>query len=686
MELIVNAIPNAPIVSAGSATTFCSGGSVVLTSSAASGNVWSTGATTQSITVSASGTYTVNTSNAASCTSANSNAVTVTVNPLPAAPTVTPSGPTSFCAGSSVVLSSNVSSGNLWSTGETTQSITVSSSGTYFVNVTDGNGCTSSKSPNTVVTVNPLPAAPTISAIGPTSFCSGSSVTLSANFGSGITWSDGSTGSSIVVSQSGVYTATYTDANGCTSVVSNSISVTELSLPAQPTISYIGSNTICQGSSLVLTSSSPSGNIWSTGETTQSITVSSGGVYNVSVTNANNCTSPVSSNVVVFVSATPNTPTVSTNGSTSLCPGDDVVLTSSYSNGNVWSTGQTSQSITVSSAGSYSVTYINGNGCSSASSSPTVVTNNPAPNAAFSALASTYCSDDALLSLTPVVSGGSFSGTGVSGNTFDPSAVPSSMWGTAISITYTLSVNGCTSSSSQSIIVDDCANPISNLRIKILLEGNYQMGSSTMHTQLNQAGLIPSSQPYNQAPWNYNVITNAASIPANAVDWVLVEARTGTPSTSGTATTVVVERQAGLLLTDGNIVSADGSTGLDFLTLTAGADYYFSVRHRNHLDVLTAVPITATSVMNYDFTSSDTQAFGVEQVKLMTDGKYVLYAGDYNVDGVIQTTDYDDWIFDPSILNTYFLTDGNLDGVVQTTDFDTWFLNKAKIGSVEIQY
>ena len=90
--------------------------------------------------------------------------------------------------------------------------------------------------------------------------------------------------------------------------------------------------------------------------------------------------------------------------------------------------------------------------------------------------------------------------------------------------------------------------------------------------------------------------------------------------------------------------------------------------------------------MSYDFTSGSDQAFGVEQVKATIDGFYVMHAGEYNQDGVIQTTDYDVWQSDPAINNTYNRADGNLDGVVQATDFDTWFPNKAKVGTIEIGY
>ena len=86
------------------------------------------------------------------------DAVTITVNTLPATPTITPSGPTTFCTGGSVQLTSSAASAYLWSTTETTQSITVTTSGSYTVQITDANGCTATSAP-TDVTVLEQPVA-----------------------------------------------------------------------------------------------------------------------------------------------------------------------------------------------------------------------------------------------------------------------------------------------------------------------------------------------------------------------------------------------------------------------------------------------------------------------------------------------------------------------------------------------
>src|SRR5512140_1046154 len=127
LPVTINPPPPTPTITGPSA--FCAGSTITLTSSSATGNLWSTGATTQSITVSAAGSYTVTVTDANGCT-ATSAAKVVTSNPLPATPTIT--GPSSFCAGSTITLTSSSATGNLWSTGATTQSITVSAAGSYI--------------------------------------------------------------------------------------------------------------------------------------------------------------------------------------------------------------------------------------------------------------------------------------------------------------------------------------------------------------------------------------------------------------------------------------------------------------------------------------------------------------------------------------------------------------------------
>ncbi len=135
-------MPSTPTISAGSATTFCQGGSVTLTASTASSYLWSNAATTQSISVSSAGNYSVVVTNANGC-SAPSSVTGVIVNPLPSVPIISASD-TTFCQGGSAILTASTASAYLWSNGATTQSTTILTAGDYSVTATNSNGCSAS--------------------------------------------------------------------------------------------------------------------------------------------------------------------------------------------------------------------------------------------------------------------------------------------------------------------------------------------------------------------------------------------------------------------------------------------------------------------------------------------------------------------------------------------------------------
>jgi hypothetical protein len=310
--------PAKPAVTASGPTSFCPGGSVTLTAPAGYSYSWN-GITSsaQAVTVNAGGNYSVTVTDAHGCT-ATSDPVSVTVNALPPA-TITPSGSTTFCAGGSVTLTAPAGYSYSWNgVTSTAQAVTVSATGSYSVTVTDGNGCTAT-SQAVGVTVRSLPSA-TITPSGPTTFCTGGSVTLTAPAGSGYTysWSPGNaTSQAINVSATGTYTVTVTDTTtGCSA--SSSASVTVNTNPATPTITPGGATTFCNGGSVTLTAPAGYTYSWSTGATTQSIVASAQGSYTVTVTNANGC-SATSAATVVTVNPTitafgPLTQTVAKNG------------------------------------------------------------------------------------------------------------------------------------------------------------------------------------------------------------------------------------------------------------------------------------------------------------------------------------------------------------------------------------
>ena len=390
--VVVRPLPDTTITASGP-TTFCEGGSVTLTAPAGLTYAWSTGATTRSIVVSASGSFAVTTTNGNGC-SATSAPTVVTMNALPEA-TITAAGPTTFCDGGGVTLTASEGQSYLWSNGATTQSITATASGSYSVTVTSAAGCSKTSSPTTV-TVNALPVA-TVTASGPTTFCAGGSVTLTAPAGVSSVWSNGALTQSIVVSASGSYSVTVTNANGC----SATSAPTAVTVNARPdaTVTASGPTTFCAGGSVTLSAPAGLSYLWSNGATSQSIAVSASGSYTVTTTNASGC-SKASASTPVTVNALPDA-TVTVLGSTTFCEGGNVTLTAPAGLSYAWSNGATSQSITVSASGSYSVTTTNANGCS-ATSSPTVVTVNPLPDATVTPSGPTvFCAGESVTLTAP---------------------------------------------------------------------------------------------------------------------------------------------------------------------------------------------------------------------------------------------------------------------------------------------
>jgi hypothetical protein len=242
----VNPIPATPTITPGGPTTFCAGGSVTLTSSAASGNQWYLngnpigGATNQNYIATATGNYTV-IDTALGCSSAPSAATTVTVNPNPDA-TITTAA--QECAGSTGNTASVANAGGgatySWSitngtitggTGTTNITYTAGPVGTLTlqVTVTTALSCSDTKSAN--VTINAIPSKPTITPGGPTTFPPGGSVTLNSSSASGNQWYlngnpiGGATNSSLVATAAGNYTVIVTT-SGCASPASDATAVT----------------------------------------------------------------------------------------------------------------------------------------------------------------------------------------------------------------------------------------------------------------------------------------------------------------------------------------------------------------------------------------------------------------------------------------------------------------------------
>ncbi len=239
--------------------TICNGTNVTLTAGGGDTYLWSTGATTPAITISQPGIYDVTVTT--SC-GTDISSYEIFGYPPPSSATLTPSGATTICAGTSVDLTAAGGTQYAWSNGANSPNITVTTAGTYDVTISDA--C-SSVTLSETVTVLPGPVA---AVAGGTSLCPGGSVQLTASGGTGYLWPTGTTGTTFTAVAGGTYTVTVT--NNCGTDVA-SIAVTEL-LPPITDIVPNGPVEICEGNSVLLQGSGVGTYLWSTGNTGTSIT------------------------------------------------------------------------------------------------------------------------------------------------------------------------------------------------------------------------------------------------------------------------------------------------------------------------------------------------------------------------------------------------------------------------------
>jgi Secretion system C-terminal sorting domain/Carbohydrate esterase, sialic acid-specific acetylesterase len=441
--------PATPTITASGATSFCLGGQVTLTSSPNSGYRWSTGEQGQTITVSSTASYEVKTVDSQGCVSAPAR-LYIQAYSLPNPPVVSAQGATVFCEGGQVQINSNYSSANIWNTGQTANNITVNKSGTYNVRIRDINGCEAASN-DVIVKVNPLPAAPYIDPERVTTFCNGDFTILAASNAFQYNWNTGETTRRINVVNSGSYSLTVTDANGCKSPSSSGLVVKVNPLPAAPVISSSKTPAeVCQGESVTITSNNQNNYAWNSGANTQSVTVNLPGTYSVRWLDANGCYSPFSNTIPIIINPLPTKPVIKALGATTICQGQAVKLESNYGSGNTWSTFESSKQISVSSTGSYSVKVKDAKGCESTSDN-TFVTVNSLPSAPriINETPTTFCqNDNTILAIT--LSPALFSFAWSTGQN-----TPKITVGQAGPVTATVTSlsTGCTSSASDAVAV-----------------------------------------------------------------------------------------------------------------------------------------------------------------------------------------------------------------------------------------
>lgn len=373
-----------PVANAGNDTTICEGESVLLSASGGNSYLWNTGETTQSISVSPAldSTFTVVAfENSNNCSA--SDQVTVFINP---SPVVSAGNDTIICLGASVNLTATGTGDFEWSTTETSASITVfpNVATTYSVTLTDGLGCTATD--GVFVDVNTLSGLvpPTVE------ICLGETETITATGGDTYLWSNGDSTASTTISPivDETLTVTITVSGSCTVV--ETVEVTVLSLP----VADAGSNqTICPGTSVLLNGLGGINFSWSNGETTSSINVSplTNETFTLTVSDNNGCTA--SDDVVITLYASPP---VDAGQDVEICSGGSVVLIATGGNTFLWSTSETTSSISVSPLvdETFTVTVTDSIGCTATDEVTVSIEQSLTPNLTPQSLS--VCNDQVL--------------------------------------------------------------------------------------------------------------------------------------------------------------------------------------------------------------------------------------------------------------------------------------------------
>ena len=468
-KLRVVTVNPTPVSGAISGTfTVCPGATTTFTATGTSGGTW-TSAATSIATVSTGGVVTGITAGSASISYAVTNSCgtatvysVVSVNASPNAGTI--SGTYSVCPATTTTLTTT-GTGGTWSSSATSIAtvstggvVTGIAAGTTNISYTATNSCGTS-STYSVVTVNPLPSAGTIS--GTYSVCPSSTTTLTVT-GTGGTWSSSATSIATVSSggvvrgvTAGTTNISYAVTNSCGTAITYSV-VTVNASPNAGTIS--GTYSVCPATTTTLTTTG-TGGTWSSSATSIA-TVSTGGVVrgiaagttNISYVVTNNCGTATTYSVVT-VNPLPSAGII--GGTYSVCPSSTTTLSVTGTDG-TWASAATGVA-TVSAggavrgitAGTTNISYTVTNGCGTATTY-SVVTVNPLPSAGTISGTYTVC-PSSTTTLTTTATGGTWSSSATSVATVSTGGIVRGITAGTTNISYTVT-NSCGTATTYSVV------------------------------------------------------------------------------------------------------------------------------------------------------------------------------------------------------------------------------------------
>jgi hypothetical protein len=697
-------------ITAGGPTTFCNGGSVTLTASAASGYLWSNGETTQSITVTTSGNYTV-TLNTGTC-NATTLPVAVTVNNYEFSGTVfsenmgTPTGTTSVntFAGwqntAPVTFNAGTSGTDVRTTTVSTGYSGASGGGNIFFGTTGGNLKTL-----------------TISGINTSGY---SALTMSY----GMLRSDLTNGMTVEVSTDGVnfspLTVTQPTAantwqlitvntgipatanlrlrfskNFTTSFRLDDIRITGST--TTPTVTALGPTAVCGSGSVVLQTNVPSGILWSyNGSTGRTLTVNTAGSYGYTATGTNGCTAaavPVSFSVNPEPNATASTGTINCNGGTTGVTVSAADGTAPYSNTGTFTV----------SAGAYSYVVTDANGCDDTVSvnvtQPAAISGTSNVGACdsytWTANSQTYTASGTYTAVLPAANGCDSTATLVltitasTTNTTTATACDSYTW-TVNGQVYTQSgtyssVNGCNTEVLQltvnaSTTTTTTASSCGSYTWAVNGQSYTQSGTYTYVSGCQTDVLVLTITSCNGGTIDLTLYLEGYYAGLGTMQPVLLNQ--GVANAVGTETdTIIVELRDSLdpsITVDATtaLLMTDGGALASFTAAVPGTSYWIVVKHRMSVQTWSAAPVVFSASASYDFSTSAAQAFGSNMLEVET-GVFAFYSADMNQDEFTDPFDFSLYLDDAlNFAVGYNATDLNGDGFTDPFDF-TIYLNNS---------
>ncbi len=322
-------------------------------------------------------------------------------------------------------------------------------------------------------------ATPTVITAGTSTICSGSSATITASGATTYTWNPGGlTGTSVVVSPG--TTTTYT-VNGTTTGCAGS-STKLVTVNATPTVA-VNTASVCGGSTATLTASGATTYSWNTGSTASFITASPVVNTTYTVTGTTGGCTDIKTTTITVISA----PTVAVNSAT-ICNGSSANLTATGATTYSWNTGATTASISVSPSVTTVYTATGSTG-SCANSKTSTVTVNAIPGVTLAVSASTICTPatgGSTIALTGSPAGGTYSGIGVTGSTFNSQATAGNY---TVTYAYTNTVTTCSNTASSTLIVSVCTgiNSVSGLNGNLEIFPNPNNGQFTIKAEMTES-------------------------------------------------------------------------------------------------------------------------------------------------------------------------------------------------------